>query len=75
MTLSQGLRKWEITRIKKNHYEVVSSGFEISENNGTSQHINYEKDELIEQFQHYVESEIHAIEHAKKYDYDVDEIY
>jgi len=75
MTLSQGKRKWIIKRIKKNHYEVVSSGFEISENNGTSQHINYEKDELVEQFQHYVESEIDAIEHAEKYDCNVDEIY
>ena len=74
MTLSQGKRKWIIKRIKKNHYEVVSSGFEISENNGTSQHF-VTKDELIEEFQHYVEAEMHAIEHAKKYDYDVDEIY
>jgi|GEM_PF-3996810 len=58
MTLSQRSRKWEITRIKNNHYEVVSSGFEIYENNGTSQRINYEKNELIKEFQHYVKCEI-----------------
>jgi hypothetical protein len=58
MTLSQGKRIWEITSIKKNDYEVVSSGFEIYENNGTSQRINYEKNELIKEFQHYVKCEI-----------------
>jgi hypothetical protein len=58
MTLSQEKRKWGIKRIKQNHYEVTATGFEIDINNGVSQLINYDKEELLKEFQHCVKCEI-----------------
>jgi hypothetical protein len=66
MTISEGSRKWIITKIENYYHEVISSGFKIALNNGTSEHIGYTQEGIIRKFNLCVESEIHAIEHAKK---------
>jgi mannitol-specific phosphotransferase system IIBC component len=61
MTISQGSRKWIITRIENYYHEVISSGFELAFNNGTSEHLGYTQEDIIRKFNLCVESEIEAI--------------
>jgi len=74
MKISHGKRKWITKRISKDVHNVIASGFEIETNNGESIQ-ECTSAELGERFDAYVEAEIHAIEVAKQYDWELNDIF